>query len=393
MALYLIKSGLCLALVLGIYHLLFEDKKMHQFNRGYLLFGLAFSFLVPFLETSFSIDFLHYLNGSNLSTAPSFTSEEISFAAGDASQVVAPASEKYPTFLWLAFLISSILFIRFCCNITILIRKAFLHEQINYQGAKLVLVKEEILPHTFGKYIFINEADYRNQKIETALFTHELTHAREWHSVDIVLIEALQILFWCNPLLFLYKKAIQLNHEFLADDRVIKSHRRVRDYQELLLDTATRGKVYLASNLNFSVTKKRLTMMTKKTSNRTRVLFAFTTIPLFACMLMLFSCGKTIELELIESERTTVPEETVPYYELLPVAEAPQVNTIGELIEYLKELVAEGNTTFYLEDEKETTGEKVLDLVEAKGEKGCFSYTVRKREGYKLEVHFQGFVD
>jgi beta-lactamase regulating signal transducer with metallopeptidase domain len=84
------------------------------------------------------------------------------------------------------------------------------------------------------------------------------------HSLDILLIETLKVLFWFNPIFIFYKKAIQLNHEFLADEKVVKSHNDVPFYQNLLISKANANPTYyLASNLNYSVTKKRLIMMTK----------------------------------------------------------------------------------------------------------------------------------
>ncbi|MFK7807005.1 MAG: M56 family metallopeptidase [Saprospiraceae bacterium] len=296
MVLYLIKSGLCLAMVLGSYHLFFENKKMHQFIRWFLLFGLGFSFLVPFLETGFFVDFSSLISSPFLDYNNTLTEEgvlnfstEIIHQEDNTSKIPYAYYFSISTYLF----ISSIFLIRFLTNITMLFKKAISNKQVRYKGSTLVLLKQKESPHTFGKYIFLNEADYQNQKIETAIFTHELTHAKQWHSLDIILLEALQIIFWFNPILIPYKRAIQLNHEFLADDQVIKSHRRVREYQELLLDKATLNKVYLASNLNFSVTKKRLKMMTKSTSHRTRILFASASIPIFICLLMLFSCNET----------------------------------------------------------------------------------------------------
>jgi len=128
----------------------------------------------------------------------------------------------------------------------------------------LILVEEKILPHTFLNYIFINKNDYENRKIEGELFTHELTHVRQKHTLDVLFIEILKTIFWFNPLLIFYKKAIQLNHEFLADEKVVTSYKNVPFYQSLLLEKASwNSNFYLASNLNFLVTKKRLIMMTK----------------------------------------------------------------------------------------------------------------------------------
>jgi beta-lactamase regulating signal transducer with metallopeptidase domain len=68
---------------------------------------------------------------------------------------------------------------------------------------------------------------------------------------------------WFNLIFIFYKRAIQLNHEFLADEKVVKSHNDVPFYQNLLISKANANSTYYSSNLNYSVTKKRLIMMTK----------------------------------------------------------------------------------------------------------------------------------
>jgi beta-lactamase regulating signal transducer with metallopeptidase domain len=86
---------------------------------------------------------------------------------------------------------------------------------------------------------------------------HEFTHVKEKHSRDVIFIELLQTIFWFNPMLIFYKKAIQLNHEYLADEAVVRVYDNVPAYQLLLLDkTAYDCNAYLTSNFNYSVTKK-----------------------------------------------------------------------------------------------------------------------------------------
>jgi len=46
---YIFKTILCSALLILIYHLFLEKEKMYRFNRFYLLFGIAFSFIVPLI--------------------------------------------------------------------------------------------------------------------------------------------------------------------------------------------------------------------------------------------------------------------------------------------------------------------------------------------------------
>src|SRR5690606_26392103 len=106
-----------------------------------------------------------------------------------------------------------------------------------------------------------------NRKIENELFAHELVHVNQKHTLDILFAEFLIMVMWFNPLLYFYKKAIQLNHEFLADEKVIDAYQDVVSYQQMLLSRSSATPVLqLASNLNFGLTKKRLLMMTKNTS-------------------------------------------------------------------------------------------------------------------------------
>ena len=304
--LYFIKSTLCLVIILGVYLLVFEKEKMHQFNRWYLLFGLSFSFMIPFMETQIAIDLFNNLNPSALPYSSSDKGVEILSPTPTEDNFTNNSAYNfsiYSILTWTYLMISCLLLIRFFFNITILFYRAISHQQINYKKAKLVLLKEKVLPHTFGKYIFISQSDYLNKNIKGVLLTHELAHANQWHSLDIIFIEALQIIFWFNPFLIPYKKAIQLNHEFLADEQVLKSHIRVRDYQELLLDKATLNKVYLASNLNFSVTKKRFIMMTKNTSQKRVYFLVSATIPLFFMLLSFFS-SETNALEITPDAAT-----------------------------------------------------------------------------------------
>jgi hypothetical protein len=119
---------------------------------------------------------------------------------------------------------------------------------------------------------------------------HELAHVKQKHSLDILMVELLQIVFWFIPILSIYRKAIKLNHEFLADTAVLKKHKNIVYYQQLLLATASfNSQHYLASSINYSVTKKRLEMMTKHTKKAKTWIKSLVLIPLFSFLLYSFS--------------------------------------------------------------------------------------------------------
>ena len=112
----------------------------------------------------------------------------------------------------------------------------------------------------------------------------------------------------------LYKKAIQLNHEFIADENVIKKHKNVSLYQQLLLNTIETRKYYLASNLNYLMTKKRFIMMTKKTSRLSAILKRATTLPVLT-LLIYFLCVDLVAQEKEKTETSFPHEDVNRYYE------------------------------------------------------------------------------
>ena len=280
--LYIIKSTVILGILLAVYHLFLEKEKMHNFNRFYLLSGLVLAFVTPLITVGYievptigeAIDLVPQIldGGTLIQSTENGTLIKWSFILKSLYIIVA-----------LGFLL------RFLINLLRLLFKSLNNKNIKFKEFTLVLIEEQVLPHTFFNYVFINKDDYQSDILEDQLFTHELTHAHQIHSLDIVLIELVQIVFWFNPLIPIYKKSIQLNHEFLADAQVIKMHGSIKDYQHLLVDKAgSNPTIHLASNFNFSITKKRLKMMTKNSDRWRMSLYAFCTIPLFICLLMLF---------------------------------------------------------------------------------------------------------
>ena len=55
MLIYLLKSSLCLAIILGIYRCFLEREKILHFNRYYLLIGLIVAHIIPLVENPFGM--------------------------------------------------------------------------------------------------------------------------------------------------------------------------------------------------------------------------------------------------------------------------------------------------------------------------------------------------
>ncbi|SEC30555.1 Signal transducer regulating beta-lactamase production, contains metallopeptidase domain [Tenacibaculum sp. MAR_2009_124] len=276
MILYILKTITCLSLLLVFYHFFLEKEKMHRFNRFYLLGSIITSFLIPLfiIETTVAIPIESEYIDNTFITA---TSEKQSI-------------NYLNYFLYIWFIVSGILLIRFFKNLWNLIKIIKNNQKIQYKKATLILVDDSISPYTFWNYIFINKKEFENKEIEKELFTHELTHVTQRHTFDIIILELLLISFWFNPMFYLLKKYIRLNHEFLADNNVIILHNNISEYQHLLLNKAAwNNNYYLASNFNYSLTKKRLVMMTTNSSKTKILLKKLAVVPLIAGFTFVFA--------------------------------------------------------------------------------------------------------
>jgi len=275
---YLLTSTIAATILLVVYQLFLEKEKMHRFNRFYLLISLLFSLLIPFI----SIEIIKEI------TTPATVPIPMNFSGG--TMVIAEETNYFEQTLWgIYVLVTAILVFRFIRNIVAFYQLKKNNATLSFQNATLVLLQEPVLPHTFMNSIFINEAEYQERKIEKELFAHEMTHVNQKHTLDVLFVELIKTIFWFNPLFVLYKKAIQLNHEFLADEKVVQSYKNIPFYQSLLLSKAScNPPLYLASNLNFQVTKKRFLMMSRNSSKKIILGKQLALLPIFTALFCYF---------------------------------------------------------------------------------------------------------
>jgi len=296
-----------MALLLAVYHVFLAREKMHRFNRFYLLFALLFSLAVPFI--SFTI----YTEAPAEAPLPAQPIEIQNFTVAPTPQQ--PVDYTTPI-LWAIYaLVTIALALRFAKNIHHFLRRVNNNPSQPHQNATLVLMEGKVIPHTFLNYIFVSKEEYEQNTIEQELYTHELAHVVQKHSLDILFIEVLKTILWFNPLLYFYKKAIQLNHEFLADETVVNQSNNIVIYQQLLLQKAVPQMAFqLASSLNYSVTKKRFMMMTKATPKSKALLLKLAALPVIAGLIYAL-CTQTVA-QTSPIINTTVFAEELPASQL-----------------------------------------------------------------------------
>jgi bla regulator protein blaR1 len=302
MIIYLIKSILCSAILFSVYHFLLRKEKMYQFNRFYLLGAVILSLVIPALTIHFQLSEKILIP----ETAITYSERQVStlLPAEVSSANEESLLPKVAVILYI--LISAVLLGRFTKNLLLILLKTVNKKTLIMNGCTLVILDQKVIPHTFLHYIFMNAEDTTN----THVITHELTHARQKHSLDILLIELIQCVLWFNPVLILYKSATRINHEFIADQVVIEAGFSTSEYQQLLITKANEPfQPSLASSFSYSTTKKRFMMMTA-IKNRKRSIMKMIMVSLIIPALALVFSEKTYS-QSGNSESSSMKQDTI----------------------------------------------------------------------------------
>ncbi|WP_108804940.1 M56 family metallopeptidase [Aquimarina sp. Aq107] len=277
---YIIKSSLCLILLWGFYKLFLEKENIHFVKRFYLLFSLIFAFIIPLITLTYQVEVI---------AEPEVVSEIATPLLVESNIAVVDEPINYlQIVLWSMYGIGVLIFgFRFIRNITSLSKKIRTNERLEERSHINVLLSNSIVPHTFLSYIFVPKKEFQDKKIPEEVLLHEKTHVLQKHTLDILFVEILQVLFWFNPLFIFIKRSIKLNHEFLADQNVLKQQFSIQKYFDLLVNyPASSNQAVLSSPINYSLTKKRLQMMTKEFSKKRTILKLTSLVPiLFLCIL------------------------------------------------------------------------------------------------------------
>ena len=184
MELYLLKSAAILAILFTFYKLVMENTSIHNFKRFYLLGSLLASLLIPL------ITFTNYVEVSPVLSI---------YTEGTPQLVFTPSEETvnyWPFVLWTIYTFGVLFFsVKFLKNLFNLIQKIKRNPKFRNSNFINVLLKECIIPHTFFSYIFLNKTQFENGDIPQEVMLHEQTHALQKHSLDVIFVEILQILF------------------------------------------------------------------------------------------------------------------------------------------------------------------------------------------------------
>jgi bla regulator protein blaR1 len=86
---------------------------------------------------------------------------------------------------------------------------------------RIIEVPNSTIACTFYKTIFLG--DKLSEAERHQILSHELVHVKQKHSLDLLFFELYKIIFWFNPLIYIYQSRIATLHEFIADAEVVQT--------------------------------------------------------------------------------------------------------------------------------------------------------------------------
>lgn len=366
-----------------IYYFLLRNKTMYGFNRWYLLvtfLGSLFLPLVPF--------------GSIFPTSeiiPVFV-----LAENQLNDLVINTSEIEHATDWQALLkiiiITGMAFfaLRFMVNLAKVLKLIRQSEKVIYEGIIICITDDKDQVFSFGNTIFMSKNMFDNIEDNQDVWLHEKAHIQQFHTLDIVLTESCKILFWFHPLVYLYEQYIRINHEYQADEVVLKQTSDIKAYQHKLLNCIENKTNYLTSNFNFNLTKKRFIMMKTKTNPQAKMMAKLLAVFGMAATVTFVACSDKKEKSevpyvYIDAQAFDEPVENVDVKAIPPSGEQAFRNNIAKKLQISEALEADVSFIFRFIVEKDGSlsnfevegavdethhqlSQQVIDLMKAEGD-------------------------
>lgn len=304
---YFLEANLYLISFFLLYQLLLAKDKHFRFNRAFILIGVILSVSLPLLSFNLKADLLTEKALEGIIILPALTisnvqTESVGFIA------------KWWHIIGIIYISGMVFYaIRLIWQLT----RIFRHLPIlnssrdRRNGYTLITTNGELPTCSFFRFLFWDKSVELNGDEQRQIMQHELVHIRQWHSLDVLLLELLRIVFWFNPVIHQLKSNITEIHEYLADHDATKEI-GIEKYSKLLtLQIFKSFDFALSNNFHRSQVVKRIRMLKSKRSKSIWFNLSLL-IPALTILITVLSCDVTDLEEIIPQN---VPQKTEPLIE------------------------------------------------------------------------------
>jgi hypothetical protein len=284
--LFLFKVNIALLLFCLGYYLVLRHLTFYTLNRIYLVTAIIFSSLYPKINLS------DFVQRHQQLTEPVQT--VILNWETPARNLIKPLYQpNYWQWVEVIFWAGVVLFAaRMAMQLSSLLRLYRRSQPGEIDEYKVRLLKDDIGPFSFWRSVYVNPTKLSPAELKNVL-QHEQVHVSQWHTLDLLLAELSTIFYWFNPGVWLMKRAVRENLEFITDRKILQKGTDSKEYQYSLVSVSLAAMPNtIVNHFNISTIKKRIIMMNAKRSpgyNITRYVFL---VPAVVILLLTFSLSK-----------------------------------------------------------------------------------------------------
>ncbi len=348
---YFIKVSVLVSIFYLSYSLLLKKETFFSKNRWFLLAGLITSILLPL----FMITKIVWIEPQAVEVFQEpiyFTGFSEEMLLPETITMVEPEPQKtqiHWSHLVAGFYLLGALFFLAKLILSSLSLYKILHKSpIQKQsGFKILDEKTVKTPFSFFNYIALDSSSFSEEELQN-IIAHEKIHCKQKHSFDVLFSEIFSIVFWLNPFVWFYKKAIQQNLEFIADYKAVKTSENKINYQKTLLKiTLQPQELALANSFFQPLIKKRIIMLNKNQSKQKNVWKYTVVLPLLVLFMIQF------QTTVVAQEKESKPQEnqTTAILEMTTVTDSTGAE--ATVIRHLEE-----ETKYNPENDKKVIGGK-----------------------------------
>ncbi|AGC75249.1 TonB-dependent SusC/RagA subfamily outer membrane receptor [Nonlabens dokdonensis] len=354
---YLLKSAGVLSIFVLVYHFLLRRLTFFNANRWFLLAGIVASIIFPLIEITQTV---YVEQPEQILYLPQQVATPMALVLEQPAVDATPFD--YSMLAIYVYLAISMFFLG-----KMMVELSSLHRLIKSGNRKkvgnyiFVTLSRKLTPFSFFNYICYSESDQQSAELDL-IIDHEKVHARQWHSIDLLASHIFRAVFWINPLVWLLKKQIGENLEFIADSKAKIQNTSGISYERTLLSTAaSHMQPALANNFFTPFIKKRIMMLQKEASAQWNAYKYALILPVI--VLFLYSFNVVEEIEYVENSNSEIakPLITVTNAKEL-VFDITSATTNEQLDKYKKQIESQAEYEMRYEDLKRNENGKLTSF-------------------------------
>ena len=162
------------------------------------------------------------------------------------------------------------------------------------EGYRLMLTQGATPTFSFFNWLFYDDSQQLTAAEQQQILTHEQTHIRQRHSIDVLLAELAAAVFWFHPAMHLFKRELRTVHEHLADAAAVQNSSPEVYIRLIRSQLLQRMNLSLTQPFNHFQLKQRIAMLRHNAPAKPHLWKVAASLAFLSAVVLVFACTERI---------------------------------------------------------------------------------------------------